>query len=108
MPAEDRALLPRAAELHRPLARAAKLGKGNGMTYVVFGCLSLLFACMDFDAVGLALAAILLGVGLFERAQSVRLLHADAAAPLRLARCSAQSCSTACSASPCCPPRATL
>ena len=86
MSAEDRAWLARAAELHRPLARAAKLGMGNGMGYAVFGGLSLAFACMDWDIVGLMLGAVLLGAGLHERAQSRRLLQADTAAPLRLAR----------------------
>jgi hypothetical protein len=82
----DRELLRRATELHRPIVRAAKIGKGNGMGYAIFGCLSLLLACTDWDLVGFALGAALLGIGIFERAQSARLLHADAGAPLRLAR----------------------
>jgi hypothetical protein len=85
MSAEDRAWLARAAELQRPLARAAKLGTGNGMGYAVFGGLSLLFALPGWDVIGLALGAVLLGVGLHERTQSKRLLQADTAAPLRLA-----------------------
>ena len=55
------------------------------MAYAVFGGLSLVFACLGWDMIGLALGAVLLGVGLYERAQSTRLLHADTAAPLRLA-----------------------
>jgi hypothetical protein len=85
MSTEDRAWLPRAAELHRPLARAARLGMGNGMGYAIFGGLSLVFACLDWDIIGLILGAVLIGVGLYERAQSKRLLQADTAAPLRLA-----------------------
>ena len=85
MSAEDRAWLPRAAELHRPLARAAKLGMGNGMGYAVFGGLSLVFALPGWDMIGLILGAVLLGVGLYERTQSKRLLQADIAALLRLA-----------------------
>ena len=85
MSTEDRAWLPRAAELHRPLARTAKLGMGNGMGYAVFGGLSLVFALSDWDKIGLILGAVLLGVGLYERDQSKRLLQADTAAPLRLA-----------------------
>ena len=85
MSTEDRAWLPRAAELHRPLARAAKLGMGNGMGYAVFGGLSLVFACLGLDIIGLILGAVLFGVGFYERAQSKRLLQADTAAPLRLA-----------------------
>ncbi|HEV8097367.1 MAG TPA: hypothetical protein VGP71_16690 [Burkholderiales bacterium] len=56
------------------------------MGYAVFGGLSLVFAFPGGDMVGLALGAVLLGVGLYERAQSARLLHAEPAAPLRLAR----------------------
>lgn len=79
-------MLARAADLHRPLARAAKLGRANGAAYAVFGALSLFLASLDFDAVGLVLGAVLLGVGLFEHRQCARLLHADTAAPRRLAR----------------------
>src|ERR1051325_1070689 len=85
MSAEDRAWLQRAAELHRALARAAKVGMANGMGYAVFGILSLVFACMGWDIIGLILGGVLLGVGLYERAQCKRLLQADTAAPLRLA-----------------------
>lgn len=85
MSIEDRAVLARAAELHRPLARAAKLGRGNGIGYAIFGSLGLLLAVMDLDAVGLALGAVLLSVGLFEHRQCARLLLADIAAPKRLA-----------------------
>ena len=85
LPTEDRAWLPRTAELHRPLVRAAKLGMGNGMGYAVFGGLSLVFACLGLDIIGLILGAVLFGVGFYERAQSKRLLQADTAAPLRLA-----------------------
>ena len=85
MSTEDRTLLTLASELHRPLARAAKLGRGNGAAYAVFGLLSLMFAVMPVDGVGLGIGAVLLGVGFFERWQCRRLLHADAAAPKRLA-----------------------
>ena len=80
----DRALLARAAELHRPLARAARSGRWNGLGYAVFGCLSLLLASMDLDMVGIALGAFLLAVGLGERAQAARLLRADGVAARRL------------------------
>src|SRR6185295_15897763 len=85
MSTEDRAWLPRAAELHRPLARTSRLAMGNGMGYAVFGGLSLAFALPGWDMIGLIVGAVLLGVGLYERAQSKRLLQADTAAPLRLA-----------------------
>lgn len=58
---------------------------GNGMGYAIFGGLSLVFALSGWDMIGLILGAVLLGVGLYERAQSKRLLQADTAAPLRLA-----------------------
>jgi len=82
----DRAVLLRAAELRRPIARAARIGAGNGLGYVLFGGLSVLFVLADWDLVGLVLGAVLLAVGLSERAQSTRLLRGDADAPLRLAR----------------------
>ena len=86
MSVEDRALLTRAAELHRPLARAAKLGRANSTAYAVFGALSLFLVLVDFDAVGASLGAVLVGVGLFQHRECARLLRADAAAPRRLAR----------------------
>jgi NADH:ubiquinone oxidoreductase subunit 6 (subunit J) len=82
----DRLLLKRAAELHRPLARAAKLSRGNGLGYVVFGGLSLVFAVPGMDLVGMVLGAILLGVGMHERVHSGRILHGEVTAPLQLAR----------------------
>lgn len=78
-------MLAAAAGLHRPIARAAKLGLGNGMGYAVFGGLSLLFSLPSWDMTGIALSAVVLGVGLHERAQSRRLMQADAHAPWRLA-----------------------
>jgi len=86
MSGEDRTQLARAAELHAPIARAARLGLRNGTCYAAFGALSLLLAVVGLDAVGLALGAVLLGVGFEERRQSTRLRNADAAAPLRLVR----------------------
>ena len=58
---------------------------GNGMGYAVCGGLSLAFALLGRDVIGLIISVVLLGVGLYERAQSRRLLQANAAAPLRLA-----------------------
>jgi hypothetical protein len=84
--AADRAELQQAAVLHRPLQRAANLGRRNGAGYVVFGGLSLLFAGLDFDPVGLLLGATLLGIGGFERAQALRLRSAEPTAPRQLAR----------------------
>lgn len=86
MSAADRALLLRAAELQQPLARAARIGRGNGLGYVVFGVLSLLVAVVGFDLVGLIVGGVVLGVGLWERKQAARLLAADTDAPGRLAR----------------------
>lgn len=86
MSTEDRAILAKAAELHRQLARAARVARGNGLGYAVFGGLSLALALTDLDALGLLVGAILLGVGLFERQQAVRMLQASVDAPVRLAR----------------------
>ena len=83
---EDRVWLTRGAELHSPLARAAKLGLANGLGYAIFGGLSLAFALLDWDMAGLIIGAVLLGIGLHERAQAKRLMQADSAAPLGLAR----------------------
>ncbi len=86
MSESDRALLVSAAELRRPLARAARTGAGNGLGYAIFGGLSIAFAVMSWDFIGLALGGVLLGVGLSERAQATRLLGGDRRAPLLLAR----------------------
>ena len=86
MGSEEREQLRRAAELHRPIARAAALGRGNGLGYVIFGALSLILSVADLDLPGLAIGALLIGVGLVERRTSVRLAGADPAAPRILAR----------------------
>ncbi len=86
MSAADRELLLRAAEVRRPIARAARIAAGNGLGYAIFGGISVVVAVPGLDFVGLVLGAALLGVGLFERAEAARLLRADPAAPPRLAR----------------------
>ena len=86
MSTEERELLARAVELHRPLARAARMGRANGTGYVAFGALSLVFSVSDPGAIGIALGVVLLGAGLVERAGAARLRRADPAAPLRMAR----------------------
>jgi hypothetical protein len=84
--AADRDLLLAAAELRRPIAKAARVAAGNGLGYAIFGGLSIVFALPGFDVIGLLLGGVLLGVGLHERAQATRLLGGDPAAPLQLAR----------------------
>jgi hypothetical protein len=83
---EERELLQAAVALHAPLARAARLGRANGLGYAVFGLLTLLFSFFGPDPVGLALGAVLLTVGVLEQRGAARLLAADPAAPRLLAR----------------------
>jgi hypothetical protein len=78
--------LRRAAELHRPIARAAALGRRNGAGLLVFGVLSLLFSLSDFDPVGLLIGSLLLVTGFVEVRTSRLLARADPFAPRILAR----------------------
>lgn len=82
----DHAVLVRAAELHRPLARAARLGRGNAMGYAVCGGLSLMFAAVSLDPIGGVLSGLVLGVGVYQRGQCRLLMQADGAAAQRLMR----------------------
>lgn len=72
--------------LHAPLARAARLGRANGLGYAIFGLLTILFSLFGPDLVGLALGAVLLATGVVEQRASARLRRADPAAPVLLAR----------------------
>ncbi len=83
--AQDRDLLARAAELQRPLARAAKIAHTNGSGYVVFGGLTLFVALFGPDYVALLLGVAVTGVGIVERRAGARLRDGDPAAPARLA-----------------------
>jgi uncharacterized membrane protein HdeD (DUF308 family) len=83
---EDQQTLALAAELHRPLARAARLGRANGGGYLVFGVLSLAFTALDPDALGLVVGAMLVGVGVVERSGAARMARGDPVAPRRMAR----------------------
>lgn len=82
--ADERELLAQAAVLHRPLARAARLARSNGMGYAVFGVLTALLSLDDIT--GLALGLVLLGVGLWERHHASRMLAGEVDAPDRLAQ----------------------
>jgi hypothetical protein len=85
--AEQRSQLELAIELHRPLARAANLGRSNARGYVAFGVLTLLFAgLLGPDALGLAIGAVVTGVGVAQLRAAKRLRAADPAAPRALAR----------------------
>lgn len=78
--------LQRAAELHRPIARAAALARRNGLGLLIFGVLSVLLSLSDIDLVGFGIGAILIATGLVELRTSRRLARADPAAPKILAR----------------------
>jgi hypothetical protein len=84
--AQDQELLGRAAELYRPLARAARIAHVNGSGFVIFGGLTLLVALFEPDYVAILLGACVTAVGIDERRAGDRLSAADPAAPRRLAR----------------------
>lgn len=82
----DRELLARAAELQRPLRRAAAVAHANGLGLVIFGALTLCVSVLDPDVPGLLLGAVVLWAGLAERRAALRLLAAERRAPRDLAR----------------------
>jgi hypothetical protein len=84
--AADQQLLRTAAELHRPLARAAAVARGNALGYAAFGALSLLVALFGLDPLGLAISALVTGVGVLQRRAAPRLRQGDPVAPRVLAR----------------------
>lgn len=86
MSTEEHDQLRRAAELYRPIARAASVGRKNGLSLLIFGVLSVAFSLPGFDLVGLAIGAILTTTGFVEQRTSRRLARADPSAPKILAR----------------------
>ena len=86
MSTEEHEQLRWAAELHRPIARAASLGRRNGLSLLIFGVLSVLLSLPTLDPVGVAIGAILTTTGLVELRTSRRLARADPSAPKILAR----------------------
>jgi len=83
---EDKGALQAAAELHRPLARAAAVGRSNALGYVIFGGLTLLMGVSGPDVPGLAIGVILTGVGVGQLRAVPRLKHGDPEATRTLAR----------------------
>jgi len=83
---QDRELLARAGELHRPLARAARVAHSNGTCLAIFGALTILVAMFGPDFPALLLGGCVLWVGIAERRAGARLRNADPAAPRLLAR----------------------
>lgn len=86
MSAADQAALLRTAELHRGLARAAALARANATGYVIFGGLSMFVAAPGLDVLGLAIGALLTGIGVAQLRAAKRLQRAEATAPRALAR----------------------
>lgn len=84
--AVDQQLLQKAAELHRPLARASAVARGNALGYAAFGALSLLVALVGLDPLGLAISALVTGVGVVQLRAAPRLRQGDPTAPRVLAR----------------------
>jgi len=83
---QDKDLLAFAAELHRPLARAAKVAHGNGGWLMLFGGIGILLGFMGPDWTSLLLGAAVAAVGFLERRAAERLRRADPDAPQLLAR----------------------
>ena len=83
---QDKDTLAIAAELHRPLARAAKVAHGNGGWLMVFGGIGLLLGLMGPDWVSLLLGGAGVAVGFLERRGAERMRRADPEAPRLLAR----------------------
>lgn len=77
--------LARAAEIGAPLRRAAKLARGNGLGYAIFGVLTIL-GSLPLDAAGLALGGCLLAVGIAQQRTATDLVAGQPSAPGRLAR----------------------
>jgi len=86
MTAEDKLALQSAAELHRPLARAAAVARSNALGYAVFGGLTCLVALFGPDPLGLGIGAIVAGVGVAQLRAAPRLRRGDRLAPRALAR----------------------
>ena len=85
--AEQRSQLEQAVALHRPLARAASLARSNARGYVLFGALTLVVAiAFGPDPLGLAIGAVVTGIGAAQLRATRRLAAADASAPRALAR----------------------
>jgi hypothetical protein len=75
-----------ASELHRPLARAARLAHGNGSVMLVIGTLSALFGLIGPDGLTFAMGGIAAATGWFERRDGERLRRGEEGAPAALAR----------------------
>ena len=82
----QRTQLELALELHRPLARAANVARSNARGYALFGALTLIVAALGPDALGLAIGAVVTGVGVAQLRAVPRLRAADAEAPRAMAR----------------------
>ena len=83
---EERARLREASRLHRPLAKAADVGRRNGTSIAICGLLTLLASGFGPDLLGLAIGCVVTVTGFIERRVAPRLLRADAGAAVMLAR----------------------
>jgi hypothetical protein len=80
------AALQAAAALHRGLARAAALARGNGLFYAACGAITLLIALLQLDWIDVILGAIASAVGAAQVRAAARLRRAEPSAPGALAR----------------------
>ncbi|MFT5734187.1 MAG: hypothetical protein ACJA2W_002303 [Planctomycetota bacterium] len=70
---EGQRALQDGAVLRKKLARAAAIGRANGLGYEVFGALTFLFAMAGPDWIHLAQGALVVAVGHFQRKEAPRL-----------------------------------
>jgi len=82
---QDRTLLARAADRHRPLGRAARIALANGGGLMVFGVLTVLLGAFEPDYAAAILGGVLCCVGFAERRAAARLRRGDLDAPRVLA-----------------------
>jgi hypothetical protein len=80
----DRDVLRRTTQSRSDFLRASRVARKNGMTYIVFGILTLVLSYGN-DLAGLGLGAALVGLGLNARTWGQRLAIAEPSAPSRLA-----------------------
>ena len=83
---DQQAELRLAADLYRPLAKAAKRAHSNGMGMAVIGGSSLAITAMLADPIGIVLSAVAATAGVIEVRQGRRLAAAEPDAPTWLCR----------------------
>ncbi|QDV07926.1 hypothetical protein Poly30_34610 [Planctomycetes bacterium Poly30] len=70
---DETRVLQQGAALKKPLARAAAIGRANGLGYVVFGALTTVMAAPGLDWIHLAEGALVTVVGVLQRREAPKL-----------------------------------